>query len=64
MIDPYLTKLLQRALRRDPQIRIKLGDLLVELENYSNNLQRVNEISLASLNANHNFENAYEEGGY
>lgn len=34
-IDPFLTKLLQRTLRRDPQIRMKIQDLITDLEHYS-----------------------------
>ncbi|CDW87100.1 agc family protein kinase [Stylonychia lemnae] len=54
-IDPFLTKILQRALRRDPQIRIKLTDMILDLENYANNYKTV-ENSFASLNLNNNVD--------
>eukprot|EP00347_Sterkiella_histriomuscorum_P022917 403336666 len=54
-IDPFLCKILQRALRRDPTNRLKLQDMIMDLENYYNNY-RTTENSITSLNIDTNVD--------
>ena len=36
-MDPFLVKVLQRTLRKDPESRLLIDDLIEDLENYINN---------------------------